>query len=75
MKNPKARDLLTCVYRKTGRFREAIELVQQTLKIDPLDYWALNEQFLLLGMRILTENVNFEYIPDRKYNGYQPKKR
>jgi tetratricopeptide (TPR) repeat protein len=47
MEHLKARNLLAAVERRLNNCAEALCLVKQNLAIDPLDYWAQNEWFLL----------------------------
>lgn len=49
MENLKARNLLSSILRKCKRTQEALGYAQYNLAIDPLDYWALNEKYLLSG--------------------------
>jgi len=42
--NLRARNLMTLVLRKLGRPDEADELLRQTLKLDPLDWWSRHLQ-------------------------------
>jgi tetratricopeptide (TPR) repeat protein len=45
--NTKAMNLKAILFRKLGKFKEAEELVLRVLEIDPLDFWARNELYLL----------------------------
>jgi len=45
--NLKARDLKAALLRRLGRLPEALQLVQATMEMDKLDYWAGNELILL----------------------------
>ena len=47
--NLKARNLLAAVQRRLGHPEEALTLIKDNLALDSLDYWALNENFLLGG--------------------------
>ena len=47
--NVKARNLKTAILRRSGRRKEAEELVAGTLKLDPLDAWSRYESALLAG--------------------------
>jgi tetratricopeptide (TPR) repeat protein len=44
--NTKAMDLKAAVLRHLGRFEEAAQIASEVLKVDLLDYWALNELYL-----------------------------
>jgi tetratricopeptide (TPR) repeat protein len=46
MQNTKSRNLTSAVLRHLGKHAEAEELSWDTLKLDPLDYWARNELVL-----------------------------
>lgn len=48
-RDAKALTLKAWLLRKTGKAKEAAQLLAQTLAIDPLDYWSLSEQSLLEG--------------------------
>lgn len=50
--NLKARNLLAAVERRLNNGAAALSLVKQNLAIDPLDYWAQNEWFLLAGKAV-----------------------
>ena len=49
--NLKARDLRVAVLRRLGRQGEAEGLAQETIALDPLDYWARNECILLYRLK------------------------
>ncbi|UCC21854.1 MAG: DUF5107 domain-containing protein [Planctomycetota bacterium] len=44
--NTKAMDLKAAVLRHLGRFEQAAQLASDVLKVDLLDFWALNELYL-----------------------------
>ena len=46
-KNLKARNLYCCVLRKMEENKSACNIVEETLALDMLDYWALNEHRIL----------------------------
>jgi tetratricopeptide (TPR) repeat protein len=45
--NAKARDLKAAVLRRLGRYDEARSLLDETIALDPLDFWARSERLLL----------------------------
>ncbi|MEW6456642.1 MAG: DUF5107 domain-containing protein [Acidobacteriota bacterium] len=48
--NTKALNLKAAVLRRMGQFEEAEKIISQTLVIDPLDFWAGNELYLVKSM-------------------------
>lgn len=44
--NTKAKDLKAAVLRHLGRFEQAAQVASDVLKVDLLDFWALNELYL-----------------------------
>ena len=46
--SPKALNLKAAILRNMGRADESIRLTEQSLAIDPLDFWARNERVLAL---------------------------
>ncbi|KAA6333454.1 hypothetical protein EZS27_018136 [termite gut metagenome] len=48
-RDTKALTLKAWLLRKTGKDKEASEVLKQVIAIDPLDYWSLSEQSILAG--------------------------
>lgn len=45
--NSKALNLKAAILRRLGRFKEARQAAASVLSIDPLDFWAMNEMYLV----------------------------